>query len=47
VKYKMLATVVVTGALCLALYLLALNSYCDQGGNFTLGMCAVTSFIPW
>lgn len=32
---------------CVALYLLALNSYCDQGGNFTLGICSVTSFIPW
>ncbi|WP_165699513.1 PhoP/PhoQ regulator MgrB [Chimaeribacter californicus] len=46
-KFKMLATVVVIGAACIALYLLALNSYCDQGGNFTLGMCSVTSFIPW
>lgn len=32
---------------CVALYLLALNSYCDQGGNFDLGVCSVTSFIPW
>ncbi|WP_341352879.1 PhoP/PhoQ regulator MgrB [Rahnella victoriana] len=27
--------------------MLALNSYCDQGGNFDLGVCAVTSFIPF
>lgn len=33
--------------LCVGLYLLALNSYCDQGGNFDLGICSVTSFIPW
>ncbi|WP_414058480.1 PhoP/PhoQ regulator MgrB [Rouxiella chamberiensis] len=32
---------------CVGLYLLALNSYCDQGGNFDLGICSVTSFIPW
>ena len=32
---------------CVALYLLALNSYCDQGGSFDLGVCSVTSFIPW
>ncbi|KAB7898824.1 PhoP/PhoQ regulator MgrB [Rouxiella sp. S1S-2] len=33
--------------LCVGLYLLALNSYCDQGGSFDLGICSVTSFIPW
>ncbi|MGC6386600.1 PhoP/PhoQ regulator MgrB [Ewingella sp. S1.OA.A_B6] len=32
---------------CIASYLLALNSYCDQGGNFDLGICSITSFIPW
>ncbi|WP_369825859.1 PhoP/PhoQ regulator MgrB [Rahnella sp. AA] len=33
--------------ICIGLYLLALNSYCDQGGNFELGVCAITSFIPF
>lgn len=33
--------------ICIGLYLLALNSYCDQGGNFDLGVCAITSFIPF
>nr|WP_240775773.1 PhoP/PhoQ regulator MgrB [Nissabacter sp. SGAir0207] len=44
---KTLGTLLLIGAACIALYLLALNSYCDQGGNFTLGMCSVTSFIPF
>nr|WP_071988412.1 PhoP/PhoQ regulator MgrB [Serratia sp. M24T3] len=38
---------IIFGLLCVGLYLLALNSYCDQGGNFDLGICSVTSFIPW
>ena len=46
-KCKLVATAAGIGVVCVALYLLALNSYCDQGGNFTLGMCAVTAFIPW
>ncbi|MFC6210838.1 PhoP/PhoQ regulator MgrB [Rahnella sp. LAC-M12] len=33
--------------ICIGLYLLALNSYCDQGGNFDLGVCSITSFIPF
>ncbi|HHK7974393.1 TPA: PhoP/PhoQ regulator MgrB, partial [Serratia marcescens] len=22
-------------------------SYCDDGGNFALGICSVTRFVPW
>lgn len=44
---KKIVMLVVFLLVCVALYLLALNSYCDQGGNFDLGVCAVTSFIPW
>ncbi|MES4613378.1 PhoP/PhoQ regulator MgrB [Ewingella sp. 20WA0182] len=44
---KKLSLILVLLVICIALYLLALNSYCDQGGNFELGVCAVTSFIPW
>ncbi|MFC0225601.1 PhoP/PhoQ regulator MgrB [Serratia aquatilis] len=32
---------------CLIFYLLALESYCDQGGKFALGICSITRFIPW
>ncbi|HGM6874450.1 PhoP/PhoQ regulator MgrB [Serratia marcescens] len=34
-------------AACLFFYLLALDSYCDDGGNFSLGICSVTRFVPW
>ncbi|HGF6568269.1 TPA: PhoP/PhoQ regulator MgrB, partial [Yersinia enterocolitica] len=27
--------------------LLALDSYCDQGGTFSTGICTITSIIPW
>ncbi|HFD0318805.1 TPA: PhoP/PhoQ regulator MgrB [Serratia marcescens] len=27
--------------------MLALDSYCDDGGNFALGICSVTRFVPW
>ncbi|TQI80990.1 PhoP-PhoQ-related magnesium-responsive MgrB-like protein [Serratia fonticola] len=39
----------IAGALvaCLFFYLLALDSYCDQGGQFMLGICSITRFIPW
>ncbi|MGL9724972.1 PhoP/PhoQ regulator MgrB [Sodalis sp. (in: enterobacteria)] len=33
--------------LCLALWLSALNSFCDQGGDFFSGMCLVTKWMPW
>ncbi|NMP26925.1 PhoP/PhoQ regulator MgrB [Rahnella sp. SAP-1] len=44
---KKIIVFIVFLTLCVGLYLLALNSYCDQGGNFDLGICSVTSFIPW
>ncbi|MCC3701299.1 PhoP/PhoQ regulator MgrB [Rouxiella badensis] len=44
---RRIAAFIVFLLLCIGLYLLALNSYCDQGGNFDLGICSVTSFIPW
>ncbi|WP_411569409.1 PhoP/PhoQ regulator MgrB [Serratia sp. UGAL515B_01] len=28
-------------------YLLAFESYCHQGGEFALGICSITRFIPW
>ncbi|MFK8873369.1 PhoP/PhoQ regulator MgrB [Serratia sarumanii] len=34
-------------AASLFFYLLALDSYCDDGGNFALGICSVTRFVPW
>ncbi|HEY0208474.1 PhoP/PhoQ regulator MgrB [Acerihabitans sp.] len=33
--------------LCLLLWLSALNSFCDQGGDFFSGMCLVTKWMPW
>ncbi|WP_367671252.1 PhoP/PhoQ regulator MgrB [Serratia symbiotica] len=30
----------------LLLYLLALDSYCDEGEGFFLGICSVTRFVP-
>ncbi|MEG3135561.1 PhoP/PhoQ regulator MgrB [Rouxiella sp. T17] len=44
---RKIAAILVFLLACVGLYLLALNSYCDQGGNFDLGICSVTSFIPW
>ncbi|HGM5489814.1 TPA: PhoP/PhoQ regulator MgrB [Serratia fonticola] len=32
---------------CVLFYLLALDSYCDQGGQFTLGLCSITRYVPW
>jgi len=46
-NFRKIAMFVIFLLVCVALYLLALNSYCDQGGNFDLGVCSVTSFIPW
>ncbi|WP_114193495.1 PhoP/PhoQ regulator MgrB [Edaphovirga cremea] len=46
-RLKKVLTVVAVVAACMVFYLLALNSYCDQGGNFTQGVCAITSFIPF
>ncbi|WP_431222037.1 PhoP/PhoQ regulator MgrB [Serratia sp. L9] len=45
-RNKILA-LVGTLAACLIFYLLALDSYCDQGGRFALGICAITRFVPW
>ncbi|MEB6336428.1 PhoP/PhoQ regulatory lipoprotein MgrB [Serratia rhizosphaerae] len=39
--------IVATVLACLFFYLLALDSYCDQGGNFALGICSITRIIPW
>ncbi|MEA9389514.1 PhoP/PhoQ regulator MgrB [Acerihabitans sp. TG2] len=33
--------------LCLILWLSALNSFCDQGGDFFIGVCFVTQWMPW
>ncbi|OVZ98226.1 hypothetical protein CBW53_07875, partial [Yersinia frederiksenii] len=33
-------------AVCCLFYLLALDSYCDQGGSFSTGICTITSIIP-
>ncbi|WP_213993671.1 PhoP/PhoQ regulator MgrB [Sodalis sp. dw_96] len=33
--------------LCLMLWLSALNSFCDQGGDFFNGVCFVTKWMPW
>ncbi|AVL75461.1 MULTISPECIES: PhoP/PhoQ regulator MgrB [Providencia] len=33
---------------CLFLYLLAMDSLCDQGGeNFIFGICGVTDLLPF
>ncbi|MFZ4832847.1 PhoP/PhoQ regulator MgrB [Rouxiella sp. Mn2063] len=44
---KRIIVFVVFVVACVVLYLLALNSYCDQGGSFDLGVCSITSIIPW
>ncbi|MFI8415702.1 PhoP/PhoQ regulator MgrB [Serratia sp. NPDC078593] len=43
-KILMIVATLLAGLL---LYLLALDSYCDQGGNFTLGVCSITRLVPW
>ncbi|AXY35981.1 PhoP regulon feedback inhibition membrane protein MgrB [Yersinia pestis] len=43
---KLVTTVVIIAACCL-FYLLALDSYCDQGGTFSTGICAITTIVPW
>ncbi|MFM0968579.1 PhoP/PhoQ regulator MgrB [Yersinia enterocolitica] len=43
---KLVATVGIIAVCCL-FYLLALDSYCDQEGTFSTGMCTITSIIPW
>ncbi|HGN1705844.1 TPA: PhoP/PhoQ regulator MgrB [Providencia rettgeri] len=33
---------------CFFLYLLAMDSFCDQGGeNFIFGICRVTDLLPF
>ncbi|WP_202901305.1 PhoP/PhoQ regulator MgrB [Chania multitudinisentens] len=32
---------------CLFFYLLALDRYCDQGGEFAYGICSLTRLVPW
>ncbi|AHM74429.2 PhoP/PhoQ regulator MgrB [Yersinia hibernica] len=44
---KKLVAAVVIIAVCCLFYLLALDSYCDQGGTFSMGICTITSIIPW
>ncbi|EFE94875.1 PhoP/PhoQ regulator MgrB [Serratia odorifera] len=39
--------IVATVVACLIFYLLALDSYCDQGESFALGICSITRFVPW
>ena len=46
-KFRKIVVFVLFLLMCVGLYLMALNSYCDQGGNFDLGVCAITSFIPF
>ncbi|MGL4487728.1 MAG: PhoP/PhoQ regulator MgrB [Yersinia sp. (in: enterobacteria)] len=43
---KLVATVVIIAVCCL-FYLLALDSYCDQGEIFCTGICTITTIIPW
>ncbi|WP_181995283.1 PhoP/PhoQ regulator MgrB [Arsenophonus endosymbiont of Bemisia tabaci] len=47
-KKIVIATLIVL--LCLFLYLVALDSFCDQdqnGGNFTIGICKITDYLPF
>jgi hypothetical protein len=44
---KKLLVLVATLIACLLFYLLALDSYCDQGGKFALGICSITRIVPW
>ncbi|MCC8421655.1 PhoP/PhoQ regulator MgrB [Photorhabdus tasmaniensis] len=43
---KTIAILVLLG-ICLFLYLLALDSYCDQGEKFDSGICFVTRYLPF
>ncbi|WP_316250583.1 MULTISPECIES: PhoP/PhoQ regulator MgrB [Photorhabdus] len=43
---KTIAILVLLG-ICLFLYLLALDSYCDQGEQFDSGICSVTRYLPF
>ncbi|WP_458457191.1 PhoP/PhoQ regulator MgrB [Serratia marcescens] len=44
---KKILVIMTAVAACLFFYLLALDSYCDDGGNFALGIYSVTRFVPW
>ncbi|MBV6691776.1 MULTISPECIES: PhoP/PhoQ regulator MgrB [Serratia] len=44
---KKILVIIAFLAACLFFYLLALDSYCDAGGTFALGVCSVTRFVPW
>ncbi|MCP1106121.1 PhoP/PhoQ regulator MgrB [Serratia nevei] len=44
---KKILVIIAAVAACLFFYLLALDSYCDDGGNFALGICSVTRLVPW
>ncbi|OJB77969.1 hypothetical protein A9Q62_07200 [Yersinia ruckeri] len=46
-KIKKLVATVFLIAVCCLFYLLALDSYCDQGGSFSNGICSITSIVPW
>ncbi|CAQ83843.1 MULTISPECIES: PhoP/PhoQ regulator MgrB [Photorhabdus] len=43
---KTIAILVLLG-ICLFLYLLALDRYCDQGEKFDSGICFVTRYLPF
>ncbi|ALX95552.1 PhoP regulon feedback inhibition membrane protein MgrB [Serratia fonticola] len=44
---KKLLVIAATLFACLLFYLLALDSYCDQGEKFALGICSITRIVPW
>ncbi|WP_131863522.1 PhoP/PhoQ regulator MgrB [Biostraticola tofi] len=46
-KKSLTLSIVVILSLCLILWLSALNSFCDQGGDFFAGVCRVTKWMPW
>ncbi|EKF64020.1 PhoP/PhoQ regulator MgrB [Serratia plymuthica] len=44
---KKILVIIAALAACLFFYLLALDSYCDEGERFALGICSITRFVPW
>ncbi|MBP0999857.1 PhoP/PhoQ regulator MgrB [Serratia fonticola] len=46
-RRKKLLALAATLIVCLLFYLLALESYCDQGEKFALGICSITRILPW
>ncbi|ELX8380451.1 PhoP/PhoQ regulator MgrB [Providencia stuartii] len=46
-KYKLVIGICIV-ITCIFLYLLAMDSLCDQGGeNFIYGICGVTDWLPF